>query len=211
MINKMPSLGFSSILSSKTVSSGKSLGSIIKDLNKMNKTSADGTTKKMSFNKKNNIAKTIYKMNTNPNAVVTSKMSKSVIKALVDAGHVKPIYTSNLGSAIVKVRKAHLQEVTSGADDKKRELTPIEKRRDEISKKRQAGRLQELAREHRAEAEEKHEAQVGAQVYSLDAKKRRAKVSVNDSKTQSESSRVSVTPASAVKSDEAVDIMLDAA
>lgn len=108
-----PSKGLSSILSHSTLSSKTSLGSIIKDVKKSMPGASPSEYKKM--------AQTIHKLNTNPKAVVTNSMTKSVVKGLASAGHLKNQYKSNLGGAISTVKKTHLANSERSDDDKLKE------------------------------------------------------------------------------------------
>lgn len=101
------------------------------------------------------MAQTIYKLNTNPNAVVTNRMTRSVIQNLNEAGHLKRQFKNNIGSAITHVKKTHEEANERTPEDKRKDPHSYEEKKEarkaEVVKKR---RMLSRARAARREAEE---------------------------------------------------------
>lgn len=134
MLPVKPTKGLASILSSQTLHSGKSFRSIMRD-----------ATAGLPLDQRRLVKRTLFKLNSNPGAVVTNIMSKQAIKALGDAGVLRGKYQTNAGMAISHVQKMH----EAGAPA----ATPAQKKEQEHAEARKAARLQRLARARREEAE----------------------------------------------------------
>jgi hypothetical protein len=145
-MSKLPPInaGLGSILSSSTVTNKTSLNSIIKDVKK----SASG----MTDVQKRNISKTIHKMNTNPNAVVTNAMTKDVVSAMASSGHLKSRYGGNFGAAIAMVKKSHAATEDVDTTDPKK-MSPGQRKEWKKKEKIRKAHLKQRAKEERVEAE----------------------------------------------------------
>lgn len=147
-LNAQPTSHFKTILSTNTLASKKSLSSIVKDLKK---------SPGMSEYQKRLVKRTVYDLNTNPNAVVTNRESKAVVAAMRDRGHLKSEYHHNLGAAIHEVQRSHVEKISSGKITGKEDKEIQEKRpsrREKIrQEKRERARIDMLNRERREEAE----------------------------------------------------------
>ncbi|PIR04432.1 MAG: hypothetical protein COV59_01125 [Candidatus Magasanikbacteria bacterium CG11_big_fil_rev_8_21_14_0_20_39_34] len=148
-----PSAPLSSIMSTNTIRAKKSLYSIVRDVKK--------TLPGENLTHKKMIAKTIYKLNNDPHAVVTNRMTKAAVKALGEAGHLKGKWHQNVGAAITHVK--HMHEKTSSNTDTshmspeerlKNAKTWEEKKAAQKAESIQRRRLEARARQARQEAED---------------------------------------------------------
>ena len=140
-LNIQPTSHFKSILSGNTLASKKSLSGIVKDLKK---------SPGMSAYQKRMVTRTIYNLNTNPNAVVTNRQSKAVVATMRDQGHLKSRYKDNLGGAIRQVQRTYSANEPQKNDKEEKKLSTREQQKQE---RKQEARMQMLARERREEAE----------------------------------------------------------
>ncbi len=148
-LNKQPTAPLRTILSTNTLASKKSLSSIVKDLKK-----AEG----LSAYQKRLVKKTVYNLNTNPEAVVTNRQSKAVVGVMRDRGHLKSKYHTRLGAAIHEVQRAGAKLSTSDTSKKHTDPDkpkPLSKREQQKETRRKEARMQMLARERREEEERK--------------------------------------------------------
>ena len=196
-LNVQPTSHFKTILSGNTLTSKKSLSSIVKDLKQ---------TPGMSTSQKRLVKKTVYNLNTNPNAVVTNRQSKAVVGAMRDRGHLKERYHKNLGAAIHQVQRAHMEQTPVGKtkgkypEGEEKPEKKLSKREKIKQEKRQQARMNALARERRAEDEMKKR---GAK-YSVG---RNVQVSAKSSGGMSE--EVKKSEKERFEKNQAIDMMID--
>lgn len=143
-LNVQPTSHFKTILSGNTLASKKSLSGIVKDLKK---------SPGMSAHQKRMVKRTVYNLNTNPNAVVTNRESKAVVATMRDRGHLKTKYKDNLGGAIRQVQHTYSAEEQPTTDKDGNPVKKLSKREREKQERKKEARMQMLARERRDEAE----------------------------------------------------------
>ena len=134
MLPAKPSSGLVSILSSGVLRSGKSFRSIMNQ-----------ATQGLPIDQKRIVERTLLRLNTNPDAVVTNIMSKQAINALSSAGMLKGKYQTNAGMAIGHVQKMHAAGATT--------MTPAQKKEQEHAEASKEARFKDIARERREAAE----------------------------------------------------------
>src|SRR3989344_690369 len=134
MLPAEPSSGLVSILSSGVLRSGKSFRSIMNQ-----------ATRGLPIDQKRIVERTLLRLNTNPDAVVTNIMSKQAINALSSAGMLKGKYQTNAGMAIGHVQKMHAAGATT--------MTPAQKKEQEHAEASKEARFKDIARERREAAE----------------------------------------------------------
>lgn len=128
MAPNQPARHFASILTDSAARSGKSLKSIIRTVKSAN---TDLDPYKQRY-----VAKTIKKLNDDPNAVVTNKMTKDVVLAVGKTGMLKQKYQNNPGAAIVHVQGMFKASNAGQNADKSKNMSADEKAKAQVVEKK---------------------------------------------------------------------------
>ncbi|OGW88368.1 MAG: hypothetical protein A3A73_03010 [Omnitrophica bacterium RIFCSPLOWO2_01_FULL_50_24] len=91
------------------------------------------------------VKRTLLKLNTNPEAVLTNVMSKQAVQALGNAGMLQGKFQANHGMAISHVQKVHAAGAVT--------VTSAQKKEQEHAEARAGARFEDIARQKREEAE----------------------------------------------------------
>lgn len=147
-LNQQPTAPLKSILSTNALASKKSLSSIVKDMKKV-----EG----LSAYQRRLVKKTLYNLNTNPNAVVTSRQSKAIVGIMRDRGHLKSKFHHRLGAAIRQVQHSYKNTQTKEKDSEKtdQEDEPLSSHEQQKEERKKESKMRMLARERRDEEEMK--------------------------------------------------------
>lgn len=146
MLYTRPAQHLSSILTSNTARSGKSLRGIIQSIKASNPD--------LDIYHQRYVTKTLKKLNDDPNAVVTNKMTKDVVRAMGKANILKSKYQADPTKAIVHVKRMFGTTRVSNANPESWKNLPKEEREKKV--KSFSNRMRERAREARSEENAKN-------------------------------------------------------